>query len=188
MDRKERIKLNRQFHRNGGYLIVGIVCFFAITGILLNHRSSLKIGYSTTVSEYQLDAFDTDTILRRHVNDMLMKIDTSAQMRAFQLNEDQLQIFINSGNVTIKEKNGEAEKVVWSHNQTWQTIKNLHMASFHSLWKWVSDFFALCLIFVAITGLYMAKGRNSFRKYGWRVFAVGSLIPILLVIIIILMK
>lgn len=188
MDRKERIKLNRQFHRNGGYLIVGIVCFFAITGILLNHRSSLKIGFTSTVSEYELDAFDTDTILRRHVNDMLMKIDTSATTKAFLLNEDQLQIFTNSGNITIKEKTGKAEKVVWSHNQTWQMIKNLHMASFHSLWKWVSDIFAMCLVIVAITGLYMAKGMKSFRKYGWRVFAVGSLIPVLLVIIIILMK
>ena len=188
MNQRGRIKLNRQLHRNGGYLIVGIICFFAITGILLNHRSTLKIGYSTAVSEYQLDAFDSDTLLRKHVNNMLMKIDTSAQMKAFQLNEDQLQIFTNAGNVTIHEQTGKAEKVVWSYNQTWRVIKNLHMASFHNTWKWLSDFFALSLIIVSITGLYMAKGRNSFRKYGWWVFAVGSLVPVLLVIILIIFK
>jgi uncharacterized protein len=54
-------------------------------------------------------------------------------------------------------------------------------SSFHddNWFKWYSDLFALGLIFIASSGMFLMKGKNSFRKRGWLFALAGIVVPIL---------
>jgi hypothetical protein len=55
----------------------------------------------------------------------------------------------------------------------------LHLNNPKKLWTWVADIFALALIVLAGTGLFMIKGKNGIKGRGkWLTF-LGFLIPII---------
>ena len=50
-------------------------------------------------------------------------------------------------------------------------------------WKWVSDVFALMLIIISITGLYILKGKYGFKRRGIWFFLAGLLLPVVAVVL-----
>ena len=60
----------------------------------------------------------------------------------------------------------------------------LHRSS-NGVWIWYSDIFALGMLAIVITGMFMAKGNNSFRKRGYKFALAGVVIPLLVLIFLI---
>ena len=59
----------------------------------------------------------------------------------------------------------------------------LHLNTPKELWTWISDLFAASLIILAITGLFMIKGKKGFNGRGKWLFVLGIFIPILFLFI-----
>jgi uncharacterized protein len=57
-------------------------------------------------------------------------------------------------------------------------VNYLHYNHTKFLWTWFSDIFAGGLIVLAITGLFVLRGKNGFRKRGIWFVLVGVLIPL----------
>ena len=55
----------------------------------------------------------------------------------------------------------------------------LHLNHPKRLWTWVADIFALALIMLASTGLFMIKGKNGIKGRGKWLTILGVLIPII---------
>jgi len=51
-------------------------------------------------------------------------------------------------------------------------------------WVCFSDTFAISMIIIAITGVLLPKGRNSFARRGWVFTAAGLIIPLAILFII----
>jgi hypothetical protein len=63
------------------------------------------------------------------------------------------------------------------------SFNKLHKASIGTLWKWVSDFMAVVLLFVGISGLFLMKGKRGFNRWGvW--FTIGGIIVPLVFILL----
>jgi hypothetical protein len=58
-----------------------------------------------------------------------------------------------------------------------------HMVQLHrtnlNAWVCFSDSFAVSLILIAITGVLLPKGKNSFRKRGWIFSVAGIIFPLI---------
>lgn len=53
----------------------------------------------------------------------------------------------------------------------------------NKLWTWISDIFVICLIIVALSGLFIIKGKKGIKGIGGIEIAIGIIIPIILYII-----
>ena len=47
-------------------------------------------------------------------------------------------------------------------------------------WKYVADFFALSLIFFAVSGLFLSKGKKSISGRGKWILLAGVLVPVII--------
>jgi hypothetical protein len=53
----------------------------------------------------------------------------------------------------------------------------------NSFWIWYSDIFGVAMLVIAITGMLITKGKNSFSKRGWKLALAGLLFPIVFLIL-----
>jgi hypothetical protein len=76
----------------------------------------------------------------------------------------------------MKTGKGEYERIL--RRPVFYHANILHRNSLKG-WKWVSDLFAVILILLSITGLFVLKGKNGFSGRGkWFVIG-GALLPII---------
>lgn len=81
---------------------------------------------------------------------------------------------------TINLADGMAEINIWGQRPVSTQLYLLHTSFGSDNWYlWYSDLFALGLIFIASTGMFLMRGKNSFRKRGWLLAIAGIIIPII---------
>ncbi|MCT4631060.1 PepSY-associated TM helix domain-containing protein, partial [Winogradskyella sp.] len=51
-------------------------------------------------------------------------------------------------------------------------------------WIWFSDIFGVAMLTIAITGMFISKGKNSFKKRGWWLASLGLIFPFIFLFII----
>jgi hypothetical protein len=178
-----RQKTYRRLHGYVGFFILGIVCFYATTGILLNHRSTLKIGYKQLIEYYLVNTFDMDTMNRKAVQHLLLEMDNSATINSYEVLAEELILKTNKGTFNVHGITGSVQKSNWQHNKTWSLIRSAHTATVAGEWSWIADLYAVGLIAVSISGLYIGFRRKIFwTEQVWILF-IGFLFPMVFVLI-----
>jgi len=46
-------------------------------------------------------------------------------------------------------------------------------------WIWYSDIFGLAMLIIATTGMFIARGSESFKKRGWKLALIGVVFPLI---------
>ena len=54
-----------------------------------------------------------------------------------------------------------------------------------TLWKWASDLMGAILLFVALSGLFILKGKRGFGRWGWWLTVAGIIVPLVFSILFI---
>ena len=57
--------------------------------------------------------------------------------------------------------------------------KQRHLNTPKGIWTFIADLYAGCLIFIAITGLFVLKGKTGITGRGAYLTIIGVLIPII---------
>lgn len=153
--------LMRKWHRDLGYFVVTISLVYGLSGIFLTHKEVFP---------------GIETIENKTIFPSEMKIsDFSAQWddymphseinKCFESKNSTIKFYFNGGRGTYKIKNGEVVYENYKEHHFTNFVNHLHNNQIKG-WKYIADFFALGLIFLALSGLVMVKGNNSFRKRG----------------------
>ncbi len=167
-------------HRDLGYLAVGLCLVYGISGILLNHlegndpafkkeEKELTIATSLSSQESIKEVWATQKELPK-----LKKV--------LRVDEEHFQLLLDGGIGVYNKNNGKVEYE--THKKRWFVywINRLHYNNLKG-WTFMADFFAGTLIFLAISGLFILRGKNGLAKRGkWFVIA-GLLIPIFYIIL-----
>ncbi|PLX16569.1 MAG: hypothetical protein C0599_14945 [Salinivirgaceae bacterium] len=182
-------KLNRNVHRDLGYLFVGLTLIYAISGIALNHLHHwnpdyIKESYSANYSK------DYDFSVNREATIQQLLDDASIDypMKSNILGTDgELKVFFDLGS-------GSTGKVVIYPDEKYYFVDIqkkrsfffeldlMHRNNFKKIWTWVSDIYAIGLILLAITGMIILRGKKGFKKYGVWWVAAGIVIPVIILI------
>jgi hypothetical protein len=76
---------------------------------------------------------------------------------------------------------GVLEKI--QRRQFFSQINFLHYNNARSWWTGFSDIFAVSLIVITITGLFIVKGKNGIRQRGIIILISGLILPLLALLI-----
>jgi hypothetical protein len=167
--------LLRVIHRDLGFFVAGITLVYAISGILLNHLNGKDPAFRTEAKTIQLPANLTETGL----SDAWLATDRTPRLKKIlRVDNDHLRLFLEGGigvyNSTDGslhyEKNEKRALIYWINRLHYNKVKH---------WSPVADFFAGSLILLAITGLFIVKGKKGLAGSGKWYLIIGLLIPIL---------
>lgn len=172
---KNRVrKWLRILHRDLGYLAAGLTIIYAVSGIAVNHvqdwNPNLKIERSIeTIGN--ADGVSAEEVLTR------LGVPTEHKS-TFRPNPQTLQIFAENVTYTLDLPSGKVEVEKTATRPIIYESNFLHLNHPKKLWTWVADAFAVVLIFLAVSGLFMIKGKKGLSGRGKWFVSAGVVIPL----------
>jgi len=182
MQAKTFRRWNNILHRDIGYLSVGMTLIYAISGIVLNHFKSgdfFHPDYSKSSVTSVVPLPPAGNADQTYVFSVLDKLQVKNQYKSFITGEDYLQIFLNDGFIYVDLTDGQVQMEKKKPRYLIREFNLLHYNNLKKWYTWFSDLYAVGLIILAITGLFVLRGKNGIIGRGAWLTAIGIIIPAL---------
>lgn len=175
-------KWNRAIHRDLGYFFAAMSIIYGLSGIALNHLGQWNPSYHVVDKKYQIEIDDNiKKITTEDAKKMLEPVRLEDDYRKIYLvDKNTLKIFVKGGDVMVDLRTGEAHLQQLKRIPFIYQFNILHYNSFKGWWMWFSDLYAAALIILAISGLFILKGKNGITRRGAWLTTAGILIPLVL--------
>lgn len=170
----------RAVHRDFGYLAIGFTVIYAVSGIAQNHIEDWgDISYASAEHAVTIapitETEPTAAAVARVVTAAHLGEPTSVTRAG-----DELRLSYPSGakvtaiasTVTIQTRERRAFIGIFN----W-----LHKARGKAAWKYLADAYAIFLLYLAISGIFMIKGKLGFKWRGATLIGAGVAVPVLYV-------
>jgi hypothetical protein len=180
--KKRKIRWRKWFralHRDIGYGVAALTIAYCISGIAVNHIEDWNPNYTfeqVAINVGPLPGDDyqgmqdkivkTLSIDSRRVKGHFME--TTTLFRVFMTNSEEIMVDVRDGK-------GEFKKV--TTRPVLYELNALHLNNIKGAWTWIADLFSLLLIFLALTGIFMMKGKHGLGGRGKYYLALGFVVP-----------
>lgn len=169
----------RNTHRDVAYFFVGLIIAFAFSGIFLNHRRTLNPRrYAHDTKEVQLKSFTKDQVNEGFISDFTKAQNIDDELRRFTTNENELIISYASNDVKIDMASGKGNIITYRTIPLLGQMTQLHQDT-SNWWIYYSDIFGIAMLTIAFTGMFIEKGKNSFRSRGFKLALLGIIFPLI---------
>jgi hypothetical protein len=168
----------RIIHRDLGFLMVGVCIIYGISGFLLNHMNGKDPAFKTTEETINLDKNLTNeelTVLWADKNLPELK-------RIMAIDEVHSRLMLNGGIGVYNSATGVVDYEVHSKNEFIYWINKLHYNKVKN-WSIMADIFAISLIFFAVSGLIIVRGKRGVLGTGKWYLIAGLVIPVVYIIL-----
>ncbi len=178
-------KWNNILHRDHGYLFFGLTIIYVISGISLNHKHNWNPNYTQKIQILSITPVsETYPLSEERIRIITDELGVSATVKSsFQPEPGRLQIFLEEGNISIDLNSGQAELEHIKERRILKELNYLHINGPRKIWTYVSDLYALILGILAITGLFVLKGKKGLSGRGKWLTLLGIAIPIVFLLI-----
>lgn len=169
----------RASHRDLGYLAVGLTLTYAVSGIAVNHVADWDPSFESFERTYQLET-------PLPADDAAIAQQALAAAGVATAPEDVYRASDTRVDITVSEEHAVHVQtdtgVVVSSGRTGRPILRginwLHLNRGKAAWTAFSDAFAAMLILLALSGMFMIKGRKGLVGRGAVLVTLGLLVPI----------
>jgi hypothetical protein len=184
--RQGRFKLRpwvRALHRDIGYLAIGMTVVYALSGLAVNHISDWDPNFTHVDVDHQVtlpaDASDDQAVTRAVLErvapgttpaDVYRPVDGELEISL----SDQRTLYVNLSSGVVRE---EGQKPRW----LLRAVNWLHLNRGKQAWTYIADGYAVFLLFLAVSGLFMIPGRKGLIGRGGLLALTGALVPIIYV-------
>ena len=179
-------KWNNIIHRDIGYFFFGLTIIYAISGIAMNHK---VMGHWNPEYIIVNKNFHTkidvkkNSITDEKILNLLAELGEKNNLKKYYYSNDTtLKIYIKSGIIIINTKTGEGILDTAKKRPVFKQFNFLHYNP-NIWWTFFSDIYATALLLLAITGLFVIRGKKGIKWRGAIIASIGLLIPILFLII-----
>jgi uncharacterized protein len=176
---------NNALHRDIGYLCVGMTLIYAISGIVLNHFKSGDLvhpDYTRTYKDFRAK-LPASAVDETYVLSVLDNIGEKGNYKSYIQGTGYVEIFLEMGTVYVDLKSGSAQLEKRTPLYGIREFNLLHYNNIKKFYTWFSDLYAASLIFLAISGMFVLKGKNGILRRGAWLTLIGILIPALFLLI-----
>lgn len=168
----------RMLHRDWGFLMVGLCLVYGISGMVLNHMNGKDPAFHTEQETVTLSVgLDASSLPEVWASDT----DRPSLKRIIPIDGDNYRLIFEGGVGVYNVKTGQADYECYTRRPLIYWLNRLHYNRLHG-WSVAGDFFAASLIFFAVSGMLMVKGKNGLCGRGKWYLLIGILIPILYII------
>ncbi len=171
-------RLNNILHRDVGYLIVGLTLVFGISGLALNHAADWNPSYRQTKTVLQIAPLAPGE-REVMVAEALRKLEIAqVPLNAFRPDPETLQLFFDGRTYLIDVPSGQVIVEETRPRPVLFELNQMHLNASKGVWTVIADVYAIALIMMAMTGMFVLRGRVGLGGRGKWLVAIGALIPI----------
>lgn len=171
----------RALHRDAGYLAVGLTVIYAVSGLAINHIDDWNPNFETVSRTHHLDdpIPDDEQAATTHVLARLGIDETPRE--AYKITDSQLEIYFDNRSLIVDTTAGTVFDEAQQPRFFLRVANWLHYNRGKAAWTYIADGYAVFLLFLATSGMFMLKGRLGLRGRGAVLIALGAGVPILYV-------
>ena len=175
-------RLNLVMHRDLGYFFFGMIIIYAISGIAINHLADWNPNYVSDIKEIKLDQpLNIATLDKEKMISILATVgEGEAYNKHFFPDNKSVKIYIKGGTGFINLVTGEGQIVRQKKRFMFNEFNFLHYNAPKKLWTLFADIFAIALVILAFSGLFIIKGKNGIKGRGGILASAGIILPIIL--------
>ncbi len=154
---------------------------YAVSGIAINHINDWNPNYSISQEHIQINPVK-DKINKKQAKNILAKFKAPDLYKShYYPQKDILKIFYKGGNIIINTTTGSGYIEEMKRRPILFQFNKLHYNPGLS-WTIFSDIFAVSLFILAVTGLFVNKGKHGIKGRGGILALIGAIIPLLFII------
>jgi len=170
---------NKILHRDIGYVSVALIVVYGVSGLAINHIADWNPNYAVSKEFIHVEPFvsaSRDSI----IVEALEKLQLSEKPKNFfRPDPETAQLFFQNKTYSIDLPTGNVLVESTTRRPVLYQMNQLHVNAPKGIWTYIADLFALSMIFMGISGLFMLKGKTGLAGRGKWLVGVGALIPLL---------
>jgi hypothetical protein len=169
--------LLRAVHRDVGYTAVGLTFVYAISGLAVNHIASWDPNFTETTTTHELSEPlpDDDGAAKALV---LRKLEVTGEPREVYREGDELEILFEHRTLHITSATGHVVDEQQKPRLFVRAANWLHLNRGKKAWTWFADSYAVGLLLLATSGMFMLAGRKGIFGRGMFFVAAGVAVPL----------
>ncbi len=176
-----RAKL-RSLHRDAGYLAVGLTFVYALSGLAVNHIASWDPNFQSYERVHELGgplpAGDEAAAAR-----VLAALGVKGKPQdVYRAAADRLEITLDRRSLHVDTRSGRVIDEGQKPRLVLRAANWLHLNRGKKAWSYIADGYAVFLLFLATSGIFMLPGRRGILGRGGLLVALGAAVPILYVV------
>ena len=168
---------NIALHRDIGYAAAALTIVYAISGIAVNHVADWNPNYQRTKTPAVISpitATETPAIVSAAMEQLKL---TEQPRSAFRPDPNTVQLFYKGTTYHVDLPTGKVIIEATQPRPVLYEMNQLHLNHAKKAWTWIADIYAVALLLLAFTGLFVLKGRLGITGRGaW--FTAAGLLPV----------
>lgn len=173
----------RAIHRDIGYLSVGFTLIYALSGLAVNHIADWDPNFTQIDRTHQLSAppsGDDRAIARQVLGELRIE---EAPQDVYRASESRLDLVLDRRTLHVDLKQGTVHEEGQTPRLFLRVANWLHLNRGKKAWSYVADTYAVFLLFLACSGLFMIPGKKGLRGRGTVLLLLGAAVPALYVVL-----
>lgn len=178
-------RLNHTLHRDAGYLTSALLIVYAVSGVALNHTADFNPSYSIDRQAVDIGPFSASDVgaAESLVVDRL-RLERREIRGRFRSSEHEFQVFLEEGGeARLDPTTGRGTLVRVARRPVLFEVNLLHRNTSKGAWTIVADAAAVLLLYLAVSGLFMVRGRRGIWGRGKWFFGAGVAVPIVFLVL-----
>lgn len=168
----------RAVHRDAGYFGVGLTLVYALSGLAVNHVADWDPSFRQVSKTHQLPG-PLPTDAEASGKQVLRMLDIHETPReVYAAGDDSVDIVFDRRTLHVTPSTGKVLEEGQSPRLLLRTANWLHLNRGKKAWTYVADTYAVILLYLAISGLFMIPGRKGLLGRGALIAALGAAVPI----------
>lgn len=172
---------NNVLHRDIGYFVVGLTLIYAISGIAVNHIDDWNPNYSVTEEERGFEIF-APTDRESTISLLVDRLELPEPIDAFRSTPTKIELLYEGWSVKADVETGAAVIVRPTERALLFDFNFLHLNHAKGWWTFFADAYAGLLILLALTGMFVLRGRKGLAGRGKWFVTAGVLLPLLFLV------
>jgi hypothetical protein len=167
----------RAIHRDAGYFGVGLTLVYALSGLAVNHVADWDPSFEQLSRTHQLSALPSDPDAAGKQALRALGI-SEAPREIYAAGDDAVDVVLEHRTLHVVPSTGKVVEEGQSPRLFLRAANWLHLNRGKRAWTYVADAYAVILLYLAISGLFMIPGRKGLLGRGAIIAALGAAVPI----------
>lgn len=157
--------------------MLGLTVVYAVSGIAVNHMQDWNPNYRFVRQVQRFEAFEA-VDRGQVVAELVRLLELPPPVDAFRRTPTTATLFYDGWSVEADLAAGEAiiERPV--RRPLLFVFNRLHLNRDRGWWTWIADLYAVLLLFMPLSGIFILRGKNGFAGRGKWLVIGGALVPL----------
>ncbi len=175
----------RFLHRELGFLAVGLTLVYAISGVAVNHIADWNPNWVIGEQVFHIDpvaAGETPAVAAAVLAQLRLS-EGEIVKTTWRAAPDRLHVFLTNAKLDVELATGKVVRTGHVPRPFFADVNYLHLNHGKGAWTIIADVYAGVLAVMALTGIFLVRGRKGLAGRGGVLLALGLALPLLYLVL-----